>query len=116
MATRLYGLPAFQPARAPLASSLLSMLASRLYGGAQEALADTLFSLAAANWTEFHLSTLPRFVEARLAPAGLGPSEQAALLELFGQADLQAHSFERALLAFLNDAAFYERAADHAAP
>ncbi|KAI3429302.1 hypothetical protein D9Q98_005397 [Chlorella vulgaris] len=114
VATKLFSHPAFQPARGPLAAALLGMLVSRLYGSAQDALGDTLFSLAAANWTELHTHILPRFVEARLAPAGLGASELGALLALFGQADLDAHSFEKALLAFLNDAAFYARTAAEA--
>ncbi|KAL4856757.1 putative sphingolipid transporter spinster 2 [Chlorella vulgaris] len=114
VATKLFSHPAFQPARGPLAAALLGMLVSRLYGSAQDALGDTLFSLAAANWTELHTHILPRFLEARLAPAGLGASELGALLALFGQADLDAHSFEKALLAFLNDAAFYARTAAEA--
>ena len=48
-------------------------------------------------------------LESRLG--GVGGSERSALAALFGSADMEAHSFERALLAFLNDAAFYERAA-----
>lgn len=177
MATRLYTLPLFQAARGPLAACLLGMLLSRLYRAAQDELGDTLFALAAANWSDWHLSILPgrrrRLVlawrAARLQPghlhgmarsyaprllrpaaqvqvrgaqslrsmhgglalahvlshrlltlgapagvvdtrlSGLGPSERAALLALWGGADLDAHSFERRLHAFLNDAAYYER-------
>ena len=112
VAAKLYSLPAFQLVRAPLAASLLAMLVSRLYRGAQDDLADSLFALAATNWSEFHLTVLPQFVGGRLAQGGgVGPSEHSALLALFGAADLDAHSFERSLLAFLNDAAYYERAA-----
>lgn len=186
VATRLYSLPLFQGARAPLAACLLGMLLSRLYRSAQDELGDTLFALAAANWSEWHLSTLPgRAGGAELpvewrwrgavapvgpwpccthlhcpagvaeaaapgcrvlgaansyrtlplplwrshppcpldAPAGVvdtrlggvGPSERGALLALWGGADLDAHSFERHLHAFLNDAAHYERSCSGAA-
>lgn len=113
VATKLFSLPLFEPARPPLAAALLALLTSRLYGGAQEALGDTLFCLAAANWTDFHASVLPRCAETTLAAAGLGPGERCAALAHWGQADLGAHSFERALLAFLNDVAYWERAAAH---
>jgi len=67
-----------------------------------------LCSVAAANWSDFHLSFLPRFVEHRLSR--LGPSEQQALLGLFGAQDLDAPTFERQALAFMNDVLFYEAA------
>ena len=75
--------------------------------GAQEPLLDTLFCLAAANWSVWHLSFLPSYVEAHLLFAG--PSERQALTALFGASDLDAATFERQALAFLSDAAFYER-------
>ena len=53
VATKLYSLPLCQPAWAPLAEALLAMLASRLYTAAQDDLSDSLFALAASNWTEF---------------------------------------------------------------
>lgn len=109
VATRLFSLPLFQPLRAPLAEALLGALASRLYGAAQDDLSDSLFLLAASNWSEFHLSVLPRVIEQRLP--GAGPSERAALVGLFGAADLDAHSFEHKLRLFLNDYAFLECAA-----
>lgn len=55
VATKLYTLPLFRPAWAPLAEALLAMLLSRLYTAAQDDLSDSLFALAAANWTEFLL-------------------------------------------------------------
>ena len=64
--------------------------------------------MAAANWSDFHLSFLPRFVEHRLAR--LGPSEQGSLLGLFGVADLDASTFEKQVLAFMNDVLFHEQA------
>lgn len=65
-------------------------------------------SVAASNWSEFHLAFLPRFVEARFAR--LGPSERSALLGMFGQRDLDAPTFEKQALAFVNDVLFYEAA------
>ena len=61
------------------------MLLSRLYRAAQDELGDTLFALAAANWSEWHLSTLPggaRGVVAGRAALerGGGPFEPLALL------------------------------------
>lgn len=55
VATKLYSLPLFRPAWAPLAEALLAMLLSRLYTAAQDDLSDSLFALAAANWTDFLL-------------------------------------------------------------
>lgn len=55
VANKLYTLPLFRPAWAPLAEALLAMLLSRLYTAAQDDLSDSLFALAAANWTEFLL-------------------------------------------------------------
>jgi len=55
VATKLYSSPLFRPAWAPLAEALLAMLLSRLYTAAQDDLSDSLFALAAANWTEFLL-------------------------------------------------------------
>jgi hypothetical protein len=85
------------------------MLVSGLYRAAQDELIDSRFSVAAANWSDFHLVLLPRFVEQRLGR--VGGAERASLVALFGHSDLDAHAFERKLLFFLNDAAFFERAA-----
>ena len=62
--TRLYASPLFAPAREPLVAALLSMLCARLYTAAQPDLVDTLYALAAANWTDFQLSLLPRWADA----------------------------------------------------
>lgn len=107
VAAKLFASPHFDPARERLAAALLAMLLSRCYVAAHESLADTLFGLAAANWSAWHLTFLPAFVEAWLPCASA--SDKAALLTQFGSADLGANDFERALLAFLNDAAYLER-------
>lgn len=78
----------------------------RLHAAAAPDLVDSLFSLAAANWSAFHLDFLPTFLDAHPAGAALGPSERAGLLALFGGADLEAAAFERQVLAFANNAAF----------
>ena len=109
VATHLYSSPHFQAAHAPLLHALLSMLAGRCHAAAQSDLVDTLFGLAAANWSEFHLVLLPGWADRHLG--GLGPSERQALLAHYGAGDLDGHSFERAALAFANDCAFLERAA-----
>lgn len=109
VATKLYSLPLFQPLRAPLAASLLAMLVGGLYRGAQDELVDSLFSLAAANWSDFHLVLLPQFVDQRLGR--VGGAERASLVALFGHSDLEAHAFEEHLRRFLNDASYFERAA-----
>ncbi|PRW61041.1 Tubulin-folding cofactor B [Chlorella sorokiniana] len=108
VATKLYSLPLFRPAWAPLTEALLAMLLSRLYTAAQDDLSDSLFALAAANWTEFLLGLLPRFVDGWLP--GLGGSERAVLLSTLGQSDLDAHAFETKLRLLVNDAVFFEAA------
>eukprot|EP00887_Chlorella_sp_A99_P000228 scaffold13.g228.t1 len=107
VATRLYASRAFEPARGRLLAALLALLCSRCYGGAAEALADSLYGLAAANHTAWLTAALPAFLERHMGALGAG--ERAGLAGLFGAGDLEAGAFERAALAFVNDAAFYER-------
>lgn len=104
------GPPAAGSATHPLLLSPYSL--SSCPQAAQADLSDTLFALAASNWSAFLLATLPAFVDGWVAPAaGLGPSERGALLALWGAADLDTHSFEQRLRLFANDCAYLERAA-----
>jgi hypothetical protein len=109
VATRLFTLPAFQPHRDALMASLLDMLRSRMYRAASADCIDILYAMAACNWSHFLLSFLPAYVDAAL-PA-LGGGERQRLVALLGGEDLDAPTFERRVLALLNDAARYERCA-----
>ena len=106
VSVQLYSTPFLEGRRVELMGHLLVMLCSRLYTGCQDQLIDTLFSIASTNWSCWHLSFLPAFVERHMA--ALGPSEKQGLRALFGTTDLDASAFEKAVLAFMNDALYAE--------
>ena len=104
--TKVYWKPYFTPMGQLLMDSLLAMLLTRMYTGAQDYLIDTLYGLASANWSAFLLGFIPAFTGRRLA--GLGPhgTEVASVL---GVADMDPSAFEKAILSFVNDAVYWER-------
>jgi hypothetical protein len=106
---KLYASPHMAPARAELTDALLGMLLSRMHRAAQEPLVDTLHGLAAAGgWDEFREGFAPDFVARRLPWLGDARGGGVAAALAAGGADPCA--FERAVLAFVNDVAFWEAA------
>jgi hypothetical protein len=109
VAVHLFSSPLFLGARAPLADSLLRMLLSRLYGGAQEQIIDTLHGLASSmGWTEFQLTFVPSFVQRRLPWMGARGGEVGAVLGA-DLTDLDAAAFETAVLKFVNDVLYWQQ-------
>ncbi len=105
MGTHLYSSPFFDPYRRRLFNALLTLLLSRLYAPVHLDLIDTLYGLAAANWSDFHLMLLPAYVEGQLG--ALGPA-RGQLLGGFGMGDMGAAAFEAKMSAFANDVAFLQ--------
>ncbi|KAL4527441.1 hypothetical protein Ndes2526B_g08872 [Nannochloris sp. 'desiccata'] len=104
--SKLFWKPYFSGWKDLTMESILSMLLTRMYTGAQESLIDTLYQLAAANWSHFLLSFLPAFAEKGLAGLGARGAELAAGL---GTGDMEAWAFEKGVLAFVNDAIYWEK-------
>lgn len=104
--TKLYWKPYFSGMGQSIMDSVLAVLLTRMYTGAQDYLIDTLYGLASANWSAFLLGFVPAFTERRLA--GLGPRgpEVAGAL---GVGDMDPSAFERAVLVFVNDTVYWER-------
>jgi hypothetical protein len=104
--TKIFWKPYFGGWKDTTMESILSMLLTRMYTGAQETLIDTLYQLAAANWSHFLLSFLPAFTEKVLAALGARGAELAAGL---GTGDMEVWAFEKSVLAFVNDAIYWEK-------
>jgi hypothetical protein len=104
--SKIFWKPSFSRWKDLTMESTLTMLLTRMYTGAQESLIDTLYQLAAANWSHFLLSFLPAFAEKNLAGLGARGAELAAGL---GSADMDALAFEKGVLAFVNDALYWEK-------
>jgi hypothetical protein len=107
VAVKLYAHPLFQPHKAAVAEALLLILLSRLHTGAQEGVSDTLYAIAASNWSDFLLTFVPAFSERQLAV--LGPAK-VAVVGALGVGDMGGAEWDTRLLAFLNDAWYYQQA------
>lgn len=102
-----YWRPDVAPLRDSLIDSLLILLMSRMFT-AQSQLIDAIYILASSNWSSFLLEIFPGFVETRLRDLGARGPELVATH--FGFRDPRgAGDFERAMLAFVNDATFWRR-------
>jgi len=104
--SKLFWKPYFSGWKDLTMESILSMLLTRMYSGAQESLVDTLYQLVAANWSHFLLNFLPEFAEKRLAGLGARGAELTAGL---GTGDMEVWAFEKGVLAFVNDALYWEK-------
>jgi hypothetical protein len=104
--SKLFWKPYFSGWKDLTMESILSMLLTRMYTGAQESLIDTFYQLAAANWSHFLLSFLPSFAEKGLAGLGARGAELAAG---FGTGDMEVWAFEKGVLTFINDALYWEK-------
>jgi hypothetical protein len=104
-ASKLYCRSWFEVWKEVLMDSILRMLLCRMYTAAQDDLIDTLYGLAAANWSAFHFVFIPRFIERRMEIIRPRAAEIAAI---FGVSDMRPSAFESALKGFLNDALYWE--------
>jgi hypothetical protein len=99
--SKLFWKPYFSGWKDLTMESILQMLLTRMYNGAQESLIDVLYQLAAGNWSLFLLQFLPEFAEK--VPRG---AELAAAL---GTGDMEPWAFQKAIIAFVNDAIYWEK-------
>ena len=106
--SKLFWKPYFSAWKEALLDSILAILLTRMYSGAQDYLVDTLYALAASNWSEFLLVFMPAFAERRLA-AKLGAARAQELVANVGVTDMEASTFEKAVLSFVNDAICIEK-------
>lgn len=105
LASKLYWRSWFDYRKENLMDSIMRMLMSRMYTAAQDDLIDTLYGLAASNWSTFHLGFIPCFIERRMKVLRPRAAEIAAI---FGVTDMGPSDFESAVKGFLNNTLFWE--------